>query len=334
MDSEWSPPETDVFLSNLSASPFDFNMAAFDSFEDTSSPLNFDTLNTSPDGSPVYSDLGSPVNFDPLGSGLNSKAPEMAQPWSFESLPEKTTAVEVGRTNGKRHRNNRDGDDINACWKSPLCSKNTHDGGPPDSCLGECMDRLFADSLSKDTTEISVMPSVEKANRRISLDSLNDQIKNTSSSSPASSPTSESSIANRPVAKVRLHTSRSIDTPIQEMRPKGRVPHNQVEKRYRENVNAQLEALRRVVPVSRQQLSGFDGLDIEDLGCGARQPSKAVVLSSATAFIKQLEKDIVRMQDEIGSLKVQNKTLQSLVKCEDCSLMSYLKQSWKIAPVV
>ena len=112
------------------------------------------------------------------------------------------------------------------------------------------------------------------------------------------------------------------------------MPHRQVEKKYRLNVNAQLEALRRVVPVSKQQLVGFDGLDMEDLAAasglgGARQPSKAVVLSSATAYIKQLEKDNARLQEEIRALKRQNNTLQSLVKCDDCSLMNYVKR-WKI----
>jgi hypothetical protein len=112
------------------------------------------------------------------------------------------------------------------------------------------------------------------------------------------------------------------------------VPHNQVEKRYRLNVNAQLDALRRVVPVSRQRLAGFDGglPDVEDIsggGAAARAPSKAVVLASATAYIRQLEADNARLAEEVRELRGQNGTLQSLVKCDGCSLMDYVKR-WKI----
>lgn len=73
--------------------------------------------------------------------------------------------------------------------------------------------------------------------------------------------------------------------------------------------------------------------DVKDLAMNSRQPSKAVVLSSATAYIKQLEKENKRLQEELTAMKAQNKTLQSLVKCDDCSLMNYARQ-WKIrAPV-
>jgi hypothetical protein len=78
-------------------------------------------------------------------------------------------------------------------------------------------------------------------------------------------------------------------------------------------------------------------LDIEDLAASSsgnsssssRQPSKAVVLASATAHIRQLERDNARMAAELEALRGQNRTLQQLVKCEDCSLVKYVRR-WKI----
>jgi hypothetical protein len=121
--------------------------------------------------------------------------------------------------------------------------------------------------------------------------------------------------------------SESEDSPqaLADDKPKSRrrLPHNQVERKYRESLNTQLESLRRVVPSLQQGQRGFDGADIEDLPTPSK-PSKAVILASATAYIKQMEKEKKAAADENQLLKTRIKALQALVKCDDCSLMQYV----------
>jgi hypothetical protein len=102
-----------------------------------------------------------------------------------------------------------------------------------------------------------------------------------------------------------------------------RLPHNQVERKYRESLNTQLDSLKRVVPSLQQGQRVCDGADIEDLPAPSK-PSKAVILASATAYIKQMEKDKKSLADENQMLRTRVKALQALVKCDDCSLMSYV----------
>jgi len=107
---------------------------------------------------------------------------------------------------------------------------------------------------------------------------------------------------------------------------RGRVPHNQVERKYRETLNSQLESLRRVVPALQEKPRGqspSSNPDIEDLPVPSK-PSKAVILSSATAYIRQVEKQKKQAEDENLLLRKRIKALQALVKCDDCSLMQYV----------
>jgi len=116
-------------------------------------------------------------------------------------------------------------------------------------------------------------------------------------------------------------------------------------------VNSQLEALRRAIPL-KQHLSSFTlssssaypdtlALDIEDIANASsapRQISKAVVLSSATAYIKMLERentklkaDMEKLKEGMDELKGQNRTLQGLPglvnsNCDDCGLLNYVRR--------
>jgi hypothetical protein len=133
-------------------------------------------------------------------------------------------------------------------------------------------------------------------------------------------------------AKQRMKTETTENSPGQDSSPaalddkpknRRRLPHNQVERKYRESLNTQLESLRRVVPSLQQNARGYDGADIEDLPTPSK-PSKAVILASATAHIKQQEKDKKSLADENALLRARVKALQALVKCDDCSLMQYV----------
>lgn len=62
-----------------------------------------------------------------------------------------------------------------------------------------------------------------------------------------------------------------------------RLPHNQVERKYREGLNMELERLRRAVPTLPQS----EKADV----MGAAKPSKAMVLAAAIDYIKKVEKE-------------------------------------------
>ncbi|KAF2637325.1 hypothetical protein P280DRAFT_492253 [Massarina eburnea CBS 473.64] len=221
-------------------------------------------------------------------------------------------------------------DIVSACWTSPLCPNHDQDGPPPNpsSCGGGCAPFLFANEDSLPTPTIASM--LNDAQEAIPEDGVV-EIKSNSKKR------SESAISDYEPSGRRFSTngtpesqatvkSESEDSPQalhdEKAKPRRRLPHNQVERKYRESLNTQLESLRRVVP-SLQQNRACDGADIEDLPAPSK-PSKAVILASATAHIKQIEKERKSLHDENQLLKTRVKALQALVKCDDCSLMQYV----------
>ena len=74
-----------------------------------------------------------------------------------------------------------------------------------------------------------------------------------------------------------------------------RLPHNQVERKYREGLNSELERLRRAVPTLPQR-------DVGDLH-GPPKPSKATVLASAIDYIKFIEAERERLTEENKRLR-------------------------------
>ncbi|KAK5104820.1 hypothetical protein LTR16_006721, partial [Cryomyces antarcticus] len=103
-----------------------------------------------------------------------------------------------------------------------------------------------------------------------------------------------------------------------------RLPHNQVERRYREGLNAQIDSLRKIVP-KLQKTGTSDTGDLDDLDPNRRsKPSKSTVLASAAEYLEQLEVQNKQLTDGNALLWSRVKALQTLVKCEDCSLMHYM----------
>ncbi|KAF2816689.1 uncharacterized protein BDZ99DRAFT_566487 [Mytilinidion resinicola] len=74
-----------------------------------------------------------------------------------------------------------------------------------------------------------------------------------------------------------------------------RLPHNQVEHKYREGINAELERLRGTVPTLPQR-------DSSDLN-GPPRPSKATVLANAIDYIQFLEAECGRLTDDNERLR-------------------------------
>jgi len=101
-----------------------------------------------------------------------------------------------------------------------------------------------------------------------------------------------------------------------------RVPHHVIERRYRDNLNGQIEKLRTCIPSL-----ATDGCsptsDMEDDPMPVKCPSKASVIVSAQAYIKELEEQQARLQSNTRALREQVTGLQKLVRCDDCSVVKY-----------
>ncbi|KAH6622265.1 hypothetical protein C7974DRAFT_219264 [Boeremia exigua] len=74
-----------------------------------------------------------------------------------------------------------------------------------------------------------------------------------------------------------------------------RMPHNKVERRYREGLNAGFERLRRAVPMLLQSNNGSV--------MGQPKPSKAMVIAGAINYIEKMEQEGRVLQDENDRLR-------------------------------
>ncbi|KAK3613808.1 hypothetical protein LTR56_027664, partial [Elasticomyces elasticus] len=108
------------------------------------------------------------------------------------------------------------------------------------------------------------------------------------------------------------------------IRPKSRrLPHNLVERRYRDNLNHQIEVLRDELPTFKSIVAST--MDIEDTASlGTRWPSKAVVIAAAVQYIALLEQERGQVNARNTLLCEQVEGLQKLVRCDDCSIVKYL----------
>jgi len=228
-------------------------------------------------------------------------------------------------------------DVISACWTSPLCPNHDQDGPPPNpsTCGGGCAPFLFASDsgLSSSARHTNILSEPQELIAEDGIVEIQPRSRKRTDSDTSSEKVSGRQFPNKNSADVptRTRSEASEDSPEQttpqtndDGKPKSRrrLPHNQVERKYRESLNTQLESLRRVVP-SLQNQRGCKDADIEDLPTPSK-PSKAVILASATAHIKQMEKDKKNLEEENQLLKQRVKALQALVKCDDCSLMQYV----------
>ncbi|KIW00185.1 uncharacterized protein PV09_08226 [Verruconis gallopava] len=246
-------------------------------------------------------------------------------------------------------------DSKSACWTSPLCPAYGKPGPHPDpsTCGGGCGPNIFDDqsmdqwfeslgktgstdgaglletqitgftttspepvelalseeAKSKITTPVKEEEEEEETGPRVSLKRKQKKGSAKRASSEESTTSPDPAPATKPAPA----------------KPSRRQPHNEIEKKYRESINTHLEALKNSLPAFQQPknqcLQGKG--DIEDLAA-APKPSKSIILASAVAHIKKIEKEKRQIEQERNLLKQQVKALQALVKCDDCSLMQYV----------
>lgn len=264
-------------------------------------------------------------------------------PTTSKPSVENTTEVDLNPTS---KRNKGQPDILSACWTSPLCPNHDQDGPPPNpsSCGAGCAPFLFApdSALPSPTTDKKattgyaspeeleeypegVVEIQSRPKKRTEAETTATEPNGRKYSLPARKPKPVSRVSPPAVIKQSDSTPPSPELPAQEPddgkpKPRRRQPHNQVERKYRESLNTQLTTLSKVVPSLQQH--GCDGADMEDLPTPSK-PSKAVILASATAYIKQMEKEKKALQDENAILHARIKGLSALIKCDDCSLMQY-----------
>ena len=116
----------------------------------------------------------------------------------------------------------------------------------------------------------------------------------------------------------RTETISSTSSPSTKSQKTGRLPHNQVERKYREGLNAELERLRRAVPTLPQSN--------EAGAMGQPKPSKAMVLASAIEYIRKLEteRDTLKFENErLRQAAASGQTIRNW-KVEDESLQEFL----------
>ncbi|KAL1306939.1 hypothetical protein AAFC00_005579 [Neodothiora populina] len=94
-----------------------------------------------------------------------------------------------------------------------------------------------------------------------------------------------------------------------------KVRHNIVERRYRENINAQVDVLRDSIVATMEAKSSRLGAD------ELKRLTKAAVIAAATQQIKRARTENDKLLDEHRLLQSQIKELESLVKCGECPLM-------------
>jgi hypothetical protein len=251
-------------------------------------------------------------------------------PTSTSSSPLLATAADepdLASETFKRQRGT-EADVLTACWTSPLCPSNQKDGIPPDpaNCGGACAPFLFGDLPLPDAVDTSLLSQEMQVLETIEsfADRPRPNLKRSESESSGPSgrkfPTDKSPPTNSGADTKHERTSSTeatVPEASDETKPsksRTRLPHNQVERKYRESLNTQLESLRRVVPSLQHGRAPLcDGADIEDLSATSK-PSKALVLASATAYIKKVEKEKRQLVDENMVLRAKVKALERLVK--------------------
>lgn len=126
----------------------------------------------------------------------------------------------------------------------------------------------------------------------------------------------------RPAKRLKTSSSSSPRAPSPQPQ-RGRVPHNLVERRYRENLKYLVQALGQRLPSLEGAYQCVAAADIED--STVRPPSKATIIAAAINYIEQLEFEKEQARGRIGSLREQVDGLQKLVRCDDCSILKYFE---------
>ncbi|KAG9585261.1 hypothetical protein KCU77_g15198, partial [Aureobasidium melanogenum] len=216
------------------------------------------------------------------------------------------------------------------CWNSPLCPRNMPQNGSARSAGQTVCNPGTSLSNNNTTTNHTTTDAT-------SISSRNDS-PTTEIIIPADSPPFDA----RPSLK-RARTDTAYDTPdeapaVKPAPKEKRLPHHVIERRYRENLNTQIEQLRAAVPSTT---SPCLNLDMEDIGPtyasasasqnaaaasnnGIRPLSKAGVIAHAAEYMRQLSTQNDEVEKRNAELRMTVEALRRLVNCEGCGVVQQL----------
>jgi hypothetical protein len=119
-------------------------------------------------------------------------------------------------------------------------------------------------------------------------------------------------------------TNALVSTPAESRGPPApKRPHNMVERRYRNNLNEKIAALRDSVPSLRvrktfaQDVDGTEIGDARESSDSAQKLNKGSILSKATEYINHLELRARRLDEENLALKTRLRHLEKLIEQRD-----------------
>ncbi|KAJ9618593.1 uncharacterized protein PV06_00746 [Exophiala oligosperma] len=149
-------------------------------------------------------------------------------------------------------------------------------------------------------------------------------VKKTSrSNSNSSNPKPKEERERKPRSK-RGHKGSSSDEESAQLRAKQ--AHSVVERRYRDNLNGKITQLHRAL-VATEATSRLTGMPSQDFYSSREHRGKvrkSDVMTDAMNYIHQSEVEIRHMTDEVARLNERVRTLEKLVKCEDCTLLKQM----------
>lgn len=200
------------------------------------------------------------------------------------------------------------------CWNSPLCPHNRSTNAPPGSSnkthCGSSRQSSPATNTSLGDFTAPVLAPTKGPTRPPMKRARTDR----TSISP------DFDLDDKP--ELNITNDRPSQTSSTSNNKEKRLPHHVIERRYRENLNSQIEALRSAVPSTSSCLA----LDMEDIGAAAgsnaiRPLSKAGVIAHAAEYMRQVTQQNEEMEWQIAQLRITAEALQRLVNCEDCGVV-------------
>ncbi|KAI5250553.1 hypothetical protein E4T42_04944 [Aureobasidium subglaciale] len=212
------------------------------------------------------------------------------------------------------------------CWNSPLCPRNLPQNGSA---------RSAGQTVCNPGTTLSNSAAADHTTTNVTTPSHNDTPATEISISADSPP-----LDARPSLK-RARTDTTHDTlddasAVKPAQKEKRLPHHVIERRYRENLNTQIEQLRAAVPSTT---SPCLTLDMEDIGPtyastgasqsaannnGIRPLSKAGVIAHAAEYMRQLSAQNDEVEKRNAELRMTVEALRRLVNCEGCGVVQQL----------
>ncbi|KAK6371501.1 bHLH/Zip transcription factor [Exophiala oligosperma] len=99
--------------------------------------------------------------------------------------------------------------------------------------------------------------------------------------------------------------------------------HSVIERRYRDNLNAKINQLHRILQATEAN-SPLMRFDTQPPDPG-RRVRKCEIMTKALQYVHRSELESRHMQDEVRRLRDQVSSLEKMIKCEDCTLLQNMR---------